>query len=84
MRGMAQGLHLAKSTNDNGFGKLKTFLAHKLKEQGKQLVVIDKWYPSSKICHLCGTINRHLTLADRVWSCTCGVVQERDINAQST
>ena len=81
MRGMAQGLKLAKSTNDNGFGMLRAFLEYKLKEQGKQLVVIDKWYPSSKTCHVCGKINNELTLADRTWTCTCGTVHDRDINA---
>ncbi|MEQ8156352.1 MAG: RNA-guided endonuclease TnpB family protein [Clostridiaceae bacterium] len=81
MRGMAQGLKLAKSTNDNGFGMLRTFLEYKLREQGKELVVIDKWYPSSKTCHICGEINNKLTLADRVWTCICGTVHDRDINA---
>ncbi|MDD4238133.1 MAG: RNA-guided endonuclease TnpB family protein [Desulfotomaculaceae bacterium] len=81
MRGMAQCLHLAKSTNDNGFGMLKTFLAYKLAEQGKRLVTIDKWFPSSKLCRFCRTANSELMLADRVWTCSCGKVLERDINA---
>lgn len=69
MRGMAQGLNLAKSTNDNGFGMLKSFLQYKLTEQGKPLVLIDKWYPSSKLCRFCKNENKELTLADRVWVC---------------
>lgn len=81
MRGIAQGLNLAKSTNDNGFGMLKVFLEYKLKEQGKQLVVIDKWYPSSKLCRFCGTVNTALTLGDRMWTCSCGAVLDRDVNA---
>ena len=82
MRNMAQCLNLAKSTHDNGFGMLKTFLAYKLAEQGKQLVTIDKWYPSSKLCRYCKNINTELTLEDRIWSCThCGAEIERDINA---
>lgn len=81
MRGMAQSLNLAKSTNDNGFGMLKTFLAYKLAEQGKQLVVIDKWFPSSKMCRHCKTVNAELTIADRVWTCSCGKELDRDINA---
>ena len=82
MRGMAQGLHLAKSTNDNGYGMLKTFLAYKLAEQGKQLVVIDKWFPSSKRCRFCQNENKKLTLADRVWVCLhCGAELDRDENA---
>ena len=82
MKGMAQGLHLAKSTNDNGFGMLKTFIAYKLAEQGKQLVIVDKWYPSSKLCHVCNHKNTALTLADRIWTCeNCGTELDRDINA---
>ncbi len=82
MRGMAQSLNLAKSTNDNGFGMLKTFLAYKLMEKGKYLVIIDKWYPSSKLCHLCKHENKELTLADRTWTCPhCGAELDRDVNA---
>ena len=82
MRSMAQCLHLGKSTNDNGYGMLKAFLAYKLADQGKQLVVIDKWYPSSKLCYPCKGKNPDLTLADRTWTCPhCGAVLDRDINA---
>lgn len=82
MRGIAQGLKLAKSTNDNGFGMLRTFLAYKLEQQGKQLVIIDKWYPSSKLCHFCKQENKKLTLADRTWVCEhCGRELDRDVNA---
>ena len=82
MRGMAQSLNLAKSTNDNGFGMLKTFLTYKLAEQGKQLIMIDKWFPSSKLCRFCNNENKELTLSDRVWTCShCGAELDRDINA---
>jgi putative transposase len=81
MRGMAQSLNLGKSTNDNGFGMLKNFLAYKLAEQGKPLITIDKWFPSSKMCHCCGNINKELALADRMWTCSCGIIHDRDINA---
>ena len=82
MRGLVQSLNLAKSTNDNGFGMLKTFLAYKLKEQGKYLVIIDKWYPSSKLCRFCKYENKELTLADRNWTCpNCGAELDRDVNA---
>jgi len=82
MRGLAQILNLAKSTYDNGFGMLKTFLAYKLAEQGKHLVIIDKWYPSSKLCHMCKQENKQLTLAERNWTCPhCGAEMKRDENA---
>jgi putative transposase len=82
MRGMAQSLNLAKSTNDNGFGMLRTFLAYKLAEQGKQLVIIDKWFPSSKLCRFCNKENKELLLAERIWTCSyCRAELDRDINA---
>ena len=64
MQNMAQSLKLGKSTNDNGFGMFRTFLAYKLIERGKQLVKIDKWFPSSKTCRFCGCVNKELKLSD--------------------
>ena len=82
LRSMAQCLNLGKATNDNGFGMFRTFLQYKLQEQGKQLIVIDKWLPSTKACHVCGTINNELTLKDRHWTCDgCGAFHNRDENA---
>lgn len=81
MQNMAQSLKLGKSTNDNGFGMFRTLLAYKLIERGKQLVKIDKWFPSSKTCRFCGCINKKLKLSDRVWACECGAVLNRDENA---
>lgn len=82
MRGMAQSLKLAKSTNDNGFGMLKIFLEYKLTEQGKQLVTIDKWFPSSKMCRHCKTVKPELKLRERSWTCgECGGELDRDVNA---
>lgn len=81
MRNMAQSLNLGKSTNDNGFGMFRTILAYKLADRGKKFVKIDKWFPSSKMCRFCGTINHNLTLADRVWTCECGKTLNCDENA---
>ena len=82
MRAMGQCLHLGKSVADNGWGMFTTFLEYKLAEKGKPLVKIDKWYPSSKACSVCGTINDNLTLKDREWTCECcGTHHDRDWNA---
>ena len=82
LRGMAGSLRLGKSTNDNGFGMFRHMLEYKLNEQGKQLIVLDKWFPSSKLCRYCGTINKELTLKERVWLCPCcGRIINRDWNA---
>ena len=81
MQNMAQSLKLGKSTNDNGFGMFRTILGYKLVDRGKQLIKIDKWFPSSKMCRFCGNVNKDLTLADRIWTCICGEVINRDENA---
>ena len=81
MKNMSQSLRLGKSTLDNGFGMFRTLLQYKLEERGKRLIKIDKWFPSSKMCRFCGTVNSSLTLADRIWTCDCGKTLNRDENA---
>lgn len=81
LRGMAGSLKLGKSTNDNGFGMFRTFLAYKLAEQGKAFVKIDKWFPSTKTCHVCGLVNPDVVLGVDEWTCECGAHHLRDVNA---
>lgn len=82
LRGMAGSLKLGKSTNDNGFGMFRTMLEYKLTSQGKTFAKIDRWYPSSKTCSVCGLIKDDLALADRSWTCSgCGTTHNRDHNA---
>ena len=81
LQNIAQSLNLGKSTNDNGFGMFRTRLQQKLEIQGKKLIKIDKWFPSSKMCRFCGCINSDLKLSDRVWTCSCGQTLNRDENA---
>lgn len=81
MQNMARSLKLGKSTNDNGFGMFRDILTYKLADRGKAFVKIDKWFPSSKMCRHCGSINHELTLSNRVWTCSCGATINRDENA---
>lgn len=80
MKGMAQALHFGKSVHDNGWGMFTTFLGYKLKEQGKQLVKIDKWFPSTKKCSCCGA-EKPMKLSERIYHCSCGYVADRDYNS---
>ena len=81
MRGMSQSLTLGKSTMDNGWGMFTTFLAYKLERQGKQLIRIDKWFPSTKTCHECGCV-KPMKLGKDTYICPeCGMVFDRDWNA---
>jgi putative transposase len=81
MKAMSQALNFGKSVTDNGWGMFVNMLDYKLKEQGKQLVKIDKWFPSSKTCSCCGAIKTELALSERTYRCECGFVGDRDANA---
>lgn len=82
LQNQAQTFNFGKKINDNGFGMFRRFLKYKLEEQGKQLIKIDKWFPSSKTCHCCGCINHNLALNDRNWICPdCDAKLDRDVNA---
>ena len=81
MRAMAQSLNFGKSIHDNGWGMFVIFLNYKLAEQGKYLIKIDKWFPSSKTCSACGTIKNEISLSERIYICDCGCILDRDINA---
>lgn len=79
---MARGLHLAKATNDNGFGQFREMLSYKLAERGKRLITIDKWFPSTKTCRFCGNVNPDIALGQSEWDCPCcGKHLLRDHNA---
>ena len=82
MKGMSQALNFGKSVSDNGFGLFVSMLDYKLMEHGKQLIRIDKWFPSSKMCSECGEVKDSLLLSERVYHCeACGIVLDRDHNA---
>lgn len=82
MKGMSQALNFGKSVSDNSFGAFTSMLDYKLKEQGKQLIKIDRWFPSSKMCSVCGQIKDTLSLSDRTYHCEhCGLIVDRDYNA---
>ncbi len=79
---MSQALNFGKAVYDNGYGRLRNMLLYKLNEQGKVLVKIDKFFPSSKRCSSCHEINHDLKLSDREWTCgNCGTHHDRDRNA---
>jgi putative transposase len=82
MKAMSQCLNLGKSVADNSWGMFTTLLQYKLENEGKYLIKVDKWDPSSKTCNECGEINHELQLSDREWICnSCGSIIDRDYNA---
>ena len=79
--GMMKNRHLSKAVASQKFYEFKVKLQAKCKENGIELRVADRWYPSSKTCHCCGTIKKDLKLSDRIFRCNCGYVEDRDMNA---
>ena len=79
---MSQSLNFGKAVYDNGYGMLRNMLAYKLNEEGKVLVKVDKFFPSSKRCSVCHEVNHDLKLSDREWTCkACGTHHNRDKNS---
>lgn len=83
MRSMSnKGFGNGKATLDNGYGMFISMLEYKLSDRNKYLVKVDKWYPSSQICHCCGTLHPEMKdLANRKMVCDCGLTINRDQNA---
>jgi putative transposase len=80
--GMLANPGLARAVADQGFGTARRMLSYKAAWNGGQLVIADRWYPSSKRCSACGWRKPSLTLAERIFTCqACGLVMDRDVNA---
>ena len=79
--GMMKNKHLSKAVASQKFYEFRTKLKVKCDENGIELRVVDRWYPSSKLCHCCGCIKTDLKLSDRVYKCDCGYIEDRDFNA---
>jgi len=82
VKGMIKNHKLSKHIADASWGNFVTLLQYKCNWYGKELVKVNRFYPSSKTCGDCGWINQELKLSDREWTCkSCGVVHDRDVNA---
>ena len=82
VKGMMKNRHLAKAVSKQNFYSFRNKLEYKCKWNGIELRIVDRFYPSSKTCHECGSINKGLKLSDREWVCEeCGVIHDRDLNA---
>ena len=79
--GMMKNRHLSKAVASQKFYEFRTKLKAKCAENGIELRIVDRWYPSSKTCHRCGNIKKDLRLSDRTYRCECGYVEDRDFNA---
>jgi putative transposase len=81
VRGMVRNHSLARAISDAAWSELRGMLDYKCQWYGRDLVVVDRWYPSSKVCSTCKAVRDTLPLNVRDWTCPCGAVHDRDINA---
>ncbi|MEU5520421.1 RNA-guided endonuclease TnpB family protein [Streptomyces sp. NPDC047860] len=81
VRNLLKNGKLARAISDASWTELRSMLEYKCAWYGRELVVIDRWFPSSKLCGACGTIAAKMPLNVREWTCDCGTLHDRDVNA---
>ncbi|MER6633496.1 RNA-guided endonuclease TnpB family protein [Streptomyces sp. NPDC000987] len=81
VRSLLKNGGLARAISDAAWTELRSMLEYKCAWYGRELVVIDRWFPSSKLCGACGTVAAKMPLNIREWRCDCGTVHDRDVNA---
>ncbi|GII92334.1 transposase [Sinosporangium siamense] len=78
---MVRNRSLARAISDAGWRDLRMMLEYKAAWYGRRLAVVDRWFPSSRLCSACGALQDRLPLNVRTWKCACGAVHDRDVNA---
>jgi putative transposase len=81
---MLRNHRLARAVSDAAWSELRAMLSYKCRWYGRDLVVLDRWFPSSKTCSVCGALCDELPLDIREWRCRCGAEHDRDVNAART
>lgn len=81
VKGMAANRRLSRHIMDQAFYEFRRQLTYKASWYRAEVVIADRYYPSSKLCSACGAIHHELTLSDRYWTCACGITHDRDLNA---
>ena len=81
VRNMVKNRSLARAISDAAWRQFRTMLEYKADWHGRNLVVVDRWFPSSKLCSACGALAGRMPLNVRSWTCRCGTVHDRDVNA---
>ncbi|SEF64854.1 putative transposase [Thermomonospora echinospora] len=81
VRNLVKNGSLARAISDASWRELRSMLEYKAAWYGRELLVIDRWFPSSKLCSACGALQESMPLAVREWACACGAAHDRDVNA---
>jgi putative transposase len=81
VRNMAKNHSLARAISDAAWGQFRTMLEYKAAWYGRDVIAVDRWFPSSKLCSACGALAEKMPLHVRSWTCRCGTTHDRDVNA---
>jgi putative transposase len=81
VRNMVNNGSLARAISDAAWSDFRSMLEYKARWYGREVIAVDRWFPSSKLCSLCGTLQDKMPLSVREWTCDCGTTHDRDVNA---
>ncbi|QDO43893.1 IS200/IS605 family element transposase accessory protein TnpB [Streptomyces sp. RLB3-17] len=81
VRNMVKNHRLARAISDAAWSEFRSMLEYKAQWYGREVIAVDRWFPSSKLCSACGTLQDRMPLNVRTWTCDCGMTHDRDVNA---
>ncbi|MFF4731640.1 RNA-guided endonuclease InsQ/TnpB family protein [Streptomyces mirabilis] len=81
VRNMVKNHRLARAISDAAWSEFRSMLEYKAQWYGREVIAVDRWFPSSKLCSACGTLREAMPLNVRTWTCDCGTTHDRDVNA---
>ncbi|MCO6750724.1 transposase [Streptomyces sp. IpFD-1.1] len=84
VRNMVKNSRLARAISDAAWADFRSMLEYKAHWYGREVIAVDRWFPSSKLCSACGTSRDKLPLNVRTWTCDCGTTHDRDVNAANS
>ncbi|MFG2852719.1 RNA-guided endonuclease InsQ/TnpB family protein [Streptomyces mirabilis] len=81
VRNLLKNGRLARAISDAAWSEFRSMLEYKAQWYGREVIAVDRWFPSSKLCSNCGSLQDKMPLSVRTWTCDCGVTHDRDVNA---
>jgi putative transposase len=81
VRNLLKNGKLARAISDAAWSEFRSMLEYKAQWYGREVIAVDRWFPSSKLCSNCGTLQDKMPLHVRTWTCDCGITHDRDVNA---
>jgi putative transposase len=81
VRNMVKNRKLARAISDAAWSEFRSMLEYKAQWYGREVIAVDRWFPSSKLCSTCGILQDRMPLNVRTWTCDCGATHDRDVNA---